>query len=826
MSEVAPKVTQADLFEIPVATNDPLEGQPNYSQILLQSQQEMQAYLANTFAQNLQALHDFAPELFQRFQNYQAQVPLEFMCTSNCVPNLFLLKQNRFFYAAFDPMEYCDKQVALYLEHKRCLQAYYAEEKEQLGQIHFRYINELLRYQRSHLPDSVSLQQTQECPCAIVIGVGLGYHIAKLYESVNIGTLIINEPDPDLFYASLYAFDWANLLQFIHGDPQRDIKFFIGLKPEQFKEQLTQYYLDGRRVLSDFFWSMRHYHSPETMAHEKACMELFNHLNSSIGFFDSRLFALSQGCANIWQDSHFVKRLKFRGQLPEHVLKLNKLTSKLTLPQNITNTPICVVANGPSLSDDLPFLRQVQDHVLIIACGTALETLYNAGIQPHFYAAIERLKQIADVISLIPDTNYLKDIVLLSTDTIHPETAKLFKHQAIFFKPNEPMIDFLEYHRPEQAHDFEPIYCTNPLVGNMGLAAAATFGFKQIYMFGVDNGSARADKRQHPEESVTYSKIFSDTSHNVAAADQKVNELNIEMPGNFVEKVYTNLLYNTSAYTMEVLIENNQDLKFFNCSNGRKVAGATPVHSESLLQKWLTLPPVDLKSMHQFIENKLTCTVKLSKEESVAWCDKALFNHMALSCLKLLGVENAETQNLDPAKLPEETQGTGAANVDADANANTNAEANLKLEPLFDCKISQLASRLDYLQVLFGLCQYIQQIEQNPRTKKLASFFNGSVLNFCTLTMRAMYLSVSEQEALERAQLHLKNLAFFLDDARRLYVQFAPYYCEFQHRDCLKGKIGFDHEGAAAPEVPAYVPAVTQQDRDLYPVKVFTKRYS
>lgn len=820
MADAALNISQDDFFNIRVSTADPVAAHPNYPQVLTQCQREMKDFLAGNLTKNLQALQELEPELFLLFKDYKWRKPVEFMCTTSCVPNLFLLNQYGFFYTAFDPIEYCDKQIDLYLANKRCMQAYFAEEKEKLGQIHFRYINDLLRYQRSNLPASVTLAQTKAAPCVSIFGVGLGYHIAHLYESVDIGTLIIDEPDPDLFYASLHCFDWDNLLRFIHNDPLREIKIFVGLSPEQFKQQLTKFYTDGRNILSDFYWSMRHYDSSATRAHELASMSIFNNINKSIGFFDSRLFAISQSYNNIMQHCRFVKQLKYRGKASPEVLIRNHLTSTLTLPEKLLHTPVCVVANGPSLSDDLPFLRQIQDKVLLIACGTALETLYNAGIQPHFYAAIERLKQIADVVSLIPDTNYLKDIILLSTDTIHPETAKLFKRQAIFFKPNEPCLNFLEYYRPEQAIDLEPVYCANPLVGNMGLAAATSLGFKQIYMFGVDNGSARADKRQHPEESVTYSKVLADATSSVAAEDKKVSELNIEKPGNFVDKVSTNVLYNTSACTMEMLIQGNQDLKYFNCSNGLRVEGAKPVHSASLLEAWQQLPEVDLDSLYTSLEEQLTCTIDLSVEESEAWCDKPMFNHMVLSFFKLMGIQTAETANLDIDTLPPE----GTAQCKAQSQAQRQSE--LKIEPLYDCHIPEYESRLDYMQLIFKLVKFLHKIEQTPRMRKLASFLDGSLTNYFTLTMRSMYLSTTEQEAIERARMHLKTMAYFLDDARRLYIKFAPYYCEYYHRECLNGKIGFDHAESPAPELIPYIPLVTQKDRDMYPVKVFQKRYS
>lgn len=809
MPDVASNANSSD-FSVSVDTFDPASSQEDYPQILMQKHKEMLANLGITFQQNLQAFAEFEPELFAKIRSSKFTQQVQFSCTSNGVPNLFFLQKNKFLYSAFDPIEYCNCQVDVFLEHKQCYQSYYAEEKNDFGQIHFRYLNRLLQYQRENLPRHVTLGQTHACPCMFVLGVGLGYHIGRIYELVEVGTLLIVEPDPDLFYASLFTFDWANLLSFIHSEPNREIKFFVGLKAAQLKEDLQAFYAD-HRVLCDFFWSIRHYDSPEILESESVVSSLFNTVNRNMGFFDSRMFAFSQSVSNVLEQTPFLRKLKFRGKLPYKLLKLNHLTSRLTVPEQVLRIPVCVVANGPSLSDDLPFLRKIQDKVWIIACGTAYETLFNAGIQPDFYAALERIFHISEVLSLIQDESFFKNTILLSIDNIHPSVVKMFAHQLLLSKTDEPFYEMLQYRDPEQSYDLEPIYCVNPLVGNLGMAAAATIGFKQIYMFGVDNGSIREDKREHPEESILYGKIISDSRSDLAKEDQALNELNLEREGNFVKKVYTNYFYTSSVKTLEILIQNNNDLKFFNCSNGCKVQGATPIHSADLLEDWLKLPDVsvDLNEVLKQLTVKLPYTAK----ELASWCDKPLFNHVVLNCFKCLGIETDEVKNL-PSTLPE----SNATQQEVD-------KLIANLQPLYDCDVPNVSSRLDVMHYLHQLQSYLKQLELDPRLNVCFSFLGGSLNNFCTLTMRSMYLSTDEESALKHARLHLKTLAFFLDDARRLYIQCLPEYYHVQHRNWLKGKIGFDHAGDPAPDVPQYKPKVSQQDRELYPNKIFVKRY-
>ena len=62
-----------------------------------------------------------------------------------------------------------------------------------------------------------------------MIGIGLGYHLARLYEQVEVENLVLIEPDTDVFYSSLFAFDWKNLLEYLHQSKHL-INFLIGVE--------------------------------------------------------------------------------------------------------------------------------------------------------------------------------------------------------------------------------------------------------------------------------------------------------------------------------------------------------------------------------------------------------------------------------------------------------------------------------------------------------------------------------------------------------------------------------------------------------------------
>ncbi|MNJ66377.1 hypothetical protein D3C77_624490 [compost metagenome] len=77
--------------------------------------------------------------------------------------------------------------------------------------MHVDYLNKLNAYlDEIASREDMLTQVPQEVPSALVFGVGLGYHLGYLYEQCKISTLFLFEPDLDLFYGSLFCFDWAH----------------------------------------------------------------------------------------------------------------------------------------------------------------------------------------------------------------------------------------------------------------------------------------------------------------------------------------------------------------------------------------------------------------------------------------------------------------------------------------------------------------------------------------------------------------------------------------------------------------------------------------
>lgn len=723
---------------------------------------ESQAKLQGCFERNMAAFFKYYPEIYKKLCFYRPQRDIEFVITKSGTPDLLFADDHEYFYKTDDPFKLCQNQVASALRDNAVNCAFFEGGVDLLGQLHCRYFKEMVDYQDQHGVSRYYMPKLGDsCPLALILGVGLGYHLGILYEKVAFANLIIIEPDLDLFYASLYTFDWANLLELaIKGN--RGICILAGHTREQIYDAINNYYKRHGLMLANMTWNMIHYRSKTlTEVVEQIRIDYDRYL-VSLGFLDDSLFCISHGSYLLTHHARFL-----RNDVP--------------LPEEIANIPVCVVANGPSLSADLPFLRKVQDKVIIIACGTALETLYHAGIKPLFYTAIERVRSVAESIKLIPDQEFVQDVYMIAADTCHPDTFNLFKRAAFVFKSDEvffPMagIKYMELFKQAQAASL-----ISPLVGNMGLSAASFLGFKNIYLFGIDNGTKIKDQL-HPKECMLYQNIWERFEHSYNdLREQNGNkvksmfELTFTLPGNFGGDVYSAFAYNVALRCMEIVIEGHSELKYYNCSDGAKITGAKPLHSQELLESWLQRPDIDPEPIKDFMDEKKTMDFNFTDADIENILDRPSFNH-------LVDVIHDEIAAIEPPK-----------------------------------------SRLDFVLVLEHICELLYSY-RNHQFDFAVSLISGSINQMFIMINRVLYLTEDEQEAIKRGMHHLKLVCYFLEDAKKFY-EFVPRYYAENHHEFLKDKLGFDHPGSPAPSYHRRELLVTQEDQDKYPVRKFVKRY-
>ncbi|QBL09901.1 DUF115 domain-containing protein [Rheinheimera sp. D18] len=434
--------------------------------------------------------------------------------------------------------------------------------------VHYQAIKELqavfadIEHQQQALPSQVN--------SLIIFGIALGRHLELLLQQHEVNNLYLCEPNTDFFYASLYVTDWAGVLETAEKNGRRIYLNIGGTGQEYFADFAEQFYHSGAYAIADTYMMTSYY----TPALAQAVRMLRSQLRVILAlgeYFDHVRYGIAHTAHSMQANHHFLKKL---ATLPVHAAQ---------------NIPVFIVGNGPSLDDCIEYIREYRDKVMLISCGTALKALYTLGIKPDIHAEIEQNRSTYDWVTQVPDRDYLKSIKLLSVNGIHPDTAALFQDVYLVFKEGEASTVLFQSTLKQAGFDTEALEFAYPTVSNLVVNFVLKTGFKHIYLFGVDLGYANVS--QHHSKHSAYYKADGKELYNY----KKVHGDGIPIPGNFQPTVYTKPEFDVSRRLIEdVIAAHQQKTDVYNCSNGARISGATPLLPDNILLRDVPDQPAKL----------------------------------------------------------------------------------------------------------------------------------------------------------------------------------------------------------------------------------------
>ena len=573
------------------------------ARLALQAEQEraMALVLPERYAQNMAALQRYLPEVAQTFQEYQPSRSFRFFCNENGIPNLEWLDKHVAIYGD-DPYADCEKQITQILDSSTLLHIQFSSEKNDAKFIHVDYLNQLSQCNQRAEEQLEPIQKIPDAlPLMMMFGVGLGYQLSYLYQRCRVSNLFLFEPDLDLFYASIFCFDWAPLLEYLSNEGL-GFHIFLGADEEHvMTDLLTALHKRGAFMASGALpcW---HYPSPEIFKLIDLVRREFHQLTMGWGFFDDNILGLSHCAANLANHVPFL-------------LKDKKVAAKW---QDI---PVFVVANGPSLDANLEVVRRYRDKVLLVCCGSTITALFKAGIKPDVHVETERTKATPDVFAMMEQPEYLRDIFFFGTDVLHPDTMSFFARSGLCFKADEPS-GLLCYHYFPDSRNWQHLDGVNPTVGNIGLTFACAMGFHNVYLFGMDNGY-RDQSHHHSRLSIYFDEEGQDLEDVTALIVGNSDPL---VPGNFGGEVRSPFVFNSSRRILEGTLSHYPHVRCINCSDGAKIAGTIPLPAEEL--NLTSDPLLDKAALLDHISGELFAPLDIDISQLQACLDVPFFNSL------------------------------------------------------------------------------------------------------------------------------------------------------------------------------------------------------
>lgn len=515
------------------------------------------------FKRNLVAFEKYFPALCKEIKNFEPREDFRVFAAESGAGN-FIPQDSPVPLYGSDPIAQCDEQVERYTQSAIFGRAeLYNDVPKGTGiddRLHVRYMVKLAQtFVDASLRNEKKLSSLPaHYPTCMMFGLGLGYPLQTIMHRYSFDYVFVCEPDFEIFYASLFCIDWEKI--FLESDAKSGCLFLkVGISYDTFFDELNNVIqsVGNSSLISSFCY--QHTPGSEINSLIKRFFDNFGILQSGYGFYNDAITGLAHALENF-----------------------NEHKCPVFLPNRNNNNELghltaYVVANGPSLDEAVEVIRDNQHRVVILAAGTALNTLLKLGITPDFHVLVERPKTTYDYILQTLNPNVLRKINLLSVDVMYPEVPLLYNWAGLALKGAEASSLLCQYDYFTKYGEMLPALShTGPLVANMALSFATSLDFGEVYMFGVDNGYPTSGKT-HSEHSIYNEK----NRHEAFNIDIKGADYKLE--GNFEGTVKATSLMVQAHQHMESLIKVAPNTQFYNVGSGAKIRGAIPLRSEDVL---------------------------------------------------------------------------------------------------------------------------------------------------------------------------------------------------------------------------------------------------
>jgi len=385
----------------------------------------------------------------------------------------------------------------------------------------------------------------------IVMGMGLGYHLAELMDLCKPLSICIVEPNPDFLFHSLALYDWRPLLE-RRAEWPASVSIFTADKADDMARLARIHCRHANPAATDGTLIVSSYANDAMDMATKQFRRDAHLIHTGLGFF---------------RDELEMVRASYFNLVPHDDFRVFRRSDERV------GMPAFIVGSGPSIDDDLEFIAANQDRAVIFCCGSALGVLLANGIKPDFQMMLENGEAPREMLEAIRQNYDFDGIRLIGSNTISPQIRPLFDRRAFFMRKS---LSSYPLFSPGAEYSLEH---SGPTVTNTGLDAALWSGFSEIYLFGCDLG-ARSPERHHSRSSPYH---MADRKAGYDANVVFAQSLPARELGNFGGIVFTNEIMTWSRDAMEGAIAGlGGGKRIMNCSDGIRIKGARPQVSSGI----------------------------------------------------------------------------------------------------------------------------------------------------------------------------------------------------------------------------------------------------
>lgn len=275
----------------------------------------------------------------------------------------------------------------------------------------------------------------------------------------------------------------------------------------------------------------------------------------------------------------------------------------LSVLHNKFELPVVIASGGPSLTKQLPLLKKLEEHVIIIAAGSTINSLLASNIEPDFVVSIDGGE---------PNYNHFKDLkcentrLIYSTFNHHGIRQSFSKKAYVFAAMQQGVIK-------KYLHDKFDIDV--PMITGGGTVAHFTYSIAHLFNSGpiaiLGQDLAYTNNQTHAQNNKHTQKV------------ERLDELNIDLikvEGYYGEDVVTSKSFNSMKMTFEEIMKFHiPEVPVYNCTEGGiKIKGLPQMAFQEFVDEYVNLNKIkDMSILEEESSIKKTTQeiIEILKEE-------------------------------------------------------------------------------------------------------------------------------------------------------------------------------------------------------------------
>lgn len=410
----------------------------------------------------------------------------------------------------------------------------------------------------------------------IFLGTLLGRHIPKIAEKIDAQMYLVVERNLEIFRLSLFTVDYTILAK-------KGAIFSIMDNIEEEKKIYT--FLDVYKI--DNYFLKLSITNVNISQYIDTILNLLLTLNPTAYDYNRRLYI---------HTNRTTRRIKEGYKF----LDFKKIKDNSNF---FENRPILYIAAGPSLDDNLEWVKKNQNDFFIVCIGRALKKLVDNEIR-------------VDVVATLDEQEFLADT------QFDDETIRKLGKNTLLFAGSITNENVLNKFDKKNIFIFEVFYCLCKgnsayggfSIGEIALHLLLEFKPKEIFILGLDLALNQKTGATHSTgNTFGTSQINLDEEQDRSNFD--IRSSLVKVKGNFIKEVYTTPIFYGSIKMLEDIVRRkDKSIKIYNLSkNGARFGGVIPKKTEQIdLKKYKDID--DLKIDDYLNSNSFTSLNEFSKD--------------------------------------------------------------------------------------------------------------------------------------------------------------------------------------------------------------------